>query len=306
LDIINYKRKAIWNVPYITGIYLIKREIVAAYPNIYNKNTNLDIDMRFAHNLRLENMFMHVINMNAYGYIIDNLPVPANAVTMPSPSPSFQILVPLLDINNPQWAEQCIHPLYIKLLDKIVNKDTNAIANLCSEPCPDVFTFPLFTPVFCEKLLELAESKNMWSDGRSDKVDARINNYENVPTQDVHLKQLGLETLWAHIVSKYIAPIAYERYSTYKTKNVNIAFIVKYSMTGQKELMPHHDASVYTLNVCLNKDYEGGGCRFIRQKYDLVNKDIGYATIHPGRLTHYHSGLPITSGTRYILVSFIN
>lgn len=27
---------------------------------------------------------------------------------------------------------------------------------------------------------------------------------------------------------------------------------------------------------------------------------------HPGRVTHFHEGLPTTSGTRYILVSFVN
>ena len=32
----------------------------------------------------------------------------------------------------------------------------------------------------------------------------------------------------------------------------------------------------------------------------------GWATIHPGRLTHYHEGLPITSGKRFIFVSFVN
>ena len=32
----------------------------------------------------------------------------------------------------------------------------------------------------------------------------------------------------------------------------------------------------------------------------------GWAIIHPGRLTHYHEGLPITSGKRFIFVSFVN
>ena len=42
------------------------------------------------------------------------------------------------------------------------------------------------------------------------------------------------------------------------------------------------------------------------QNKTIVNKDIGSIIIHPGRITHYHEGLPINSGTRYILVSFIN
>ena len=77
-------------------------------------------------------------------------------------------------------------------------------------------------------------------------------------------------------------------------------------MDGQKELRPHHDSSVYTLNVCLNDEFEGGGCEFIKQGLTVVNKDIGSVLLHPGKLTHYHQGLPITSGVRYILVCFIN
>jgi len=95
-------------------------------------------------------------------------------------------------------------------------------------------------------------------------------------------------------------------YSNYKTKNINISFVVKYSMDGQKELMPHHDSSTYTINICLNNDFEGGGCRFVRQNYTLNNKSIGHAAMHPGRLTHYHEGLQITNGKRFILVCFIN
>ena len=77
-------------------------------------------------------------------------------------------------------------------------------------------------------------------------------------------------------------------------------------MDGQQNLSPHHDSSTYTVNIALNDEYEGGGCRFIRQDVKLLNQKISYSSIHPGRLTHYHEGLPITSGKRYILVSFIN
>ena len=88
---------------------------------------------------------------------------------------------------------------------------------------------------------------------------------------------------------------------------MNISFIVKYSLDkdGQKDLKPHHDSSTYTVNVCLNDDFEGGGCHFIHKNVTVVNKNIGRICIHPGKYTHYHKGLPITTGERYILVSFI-
>ena len=99
-------------------------------------------------------------------------------------------------------------------------------------------------------------------------------------------------------------------YNNYKTKDINLAFVVKYSVENQQSLEPHHDASVYTVNIALNRgngiDYDGGGCRFIRQNYILRNQDPGMCCVHPGRLTAYHEGLSVTAGTRYILVSFIN
>ncbi len=99
-------------------------------------------------------------------------------------------------------------------------------------------------------------------------------------------------------------------YNGYKTKDVNLAFVVKYHYKDQASLAPHHDASTYTVNIALNRgngiDYSGGGCRFIRQNFVLKNTNPGTCSIHPGRLTAYHEGLPVTDGTRYILVSFIN
>ena len=151
----------------------------------------------------------------------------------------------------------------------------------------------------------MAENTNSWSQGGQKHYDKRIGNVENHPTQDIHMKEIGLEDMWKFIVETYIKPIIWKEYH-YSTRDINISFIVKYSMDGQKQLRPHHDSSTYTVNICLNSDFEGGGCHFIRQNKTIINKDIGSMIIHPGRLTHYHKGLPITQGTRYILVSFIN
>ena len=95
----------------------------------------------------------------------------------------------------------------------------------------------------------------------------------------------------------------------YKAGNYHIAFIVKYDAEkGQSSLQGHHDASVYTTNIalCDGNDYEGGGIKFHTKNITLLNKDKGYLCLHPGRVTHYHEGLPITRGKRYVLVSFNN
>ncbi|CAB0004736.1 unnamed protein product [Nesidiocoris tenuis] len=82
-----------------------------------------------------------------------------------------------------------------------------------------------------------------------------------------------------------------------------------YKPDEQPSLRPHHDSSTYTINLALNKpgvDYTGGGCRFIRYNCSVTNTRVGWLLMHPGRLTHYHEGLKVTSGTRYIVISFVD
>ena len=80
-------------------------------------------------------------------------------------------------------------------------------------------------------------------------------------------------------------------------------FIIKYESTGQAALELHHDSSDFTILTALNDDFEGGGTWFHNQK-TLVKNPVGGATFHPGAITHLHGGRPVSSGVRYIIVSF--
>lgn len=51
---------------------------------------------------------------------------------------------------------------------------------------------------------------------------------------------------------------------------------------------------------------QGGGCRFHRYNCSVKDMRKGWSLMHPGRLTHLHEGLPVTRGTRYIIVSFVD
>lgn len=105
-------------------------------------------------------------------------------------------------------------------------------------------------------------------------------------------------------------PLTEKLYPGYYTKaQFDLAFVVRYKPDEQPSLMPHHDASTFTINIALNRvgeDYEGGGCRFLRYNCSVRAPRKGWALMHPGRLTHYHEGLPTTKGTRYIAVSFVD
>ena len=134
--------------------------------------------------------------------------------------------------------------------------------------------------------------------------------YEPVPTRDIHLNQIGLKSVWREILQRFVRPVAAFHYMGYTLDgSQTLDFVVKYTAEGQAFLRPHHDASTMTLNVALNQggvDYLGGGTRFLRQNCTQKDLTPGWGLIFPGRLTHYHEGLTVTNGTRYILVSFID
>lgn len=302
LDIVNSVKKGCWNVPYIADIYLIKRNIIEQNPNVYTSNNYLEIDMRMCHNFRENNILMYVTNMSEFGYF--NFEPYTESKQNINININTDINIQDLLLNKSAWEEKYLHPEYFQNKDKLDKLR-------CVEVCYDVFNFPLFSQAFCDELIAMIKTYGKWSHGEGNHYDPRLgeNYYENFPTTDIHLFEIKLDVVWESIVHTYIAPMAKYLYSGYKTKNINISFIVKYDVNGQKELEAHHDASTYTVNIALNQagiDYQGGGCRFIRQNYTLNNQDPGMCCIHPGRLTHYHEGLPVTAGTRYILVSFIN
>uniref|UniRef100_A0A8I6GFD5 Procollagen-lysine,2-oxoglutarate 5-dioxygenase 1 n=1 Tax=Rattus norvegicus TaxID=10116 RepID=A0A8I6GFD5_RAT len=202
--------------------------------------------------------------------------------------------------SNPEdWKEKYIHENYTKAL----------AGKLVETPCPDVYWFPIFTEVACDELVEEMEHYGQWSLG--DNKDNRIQGgYENVPTIDIHMNQITFEREWHKFLVEYIAPLTEKLYPGYYTKaQFDLAFVVRYKPDEQPSLMPHHDASTFTINIALNRvgeDYEGGGCRFLRYNCSVRAPRKGWALMHPGRLTHYHEGLPTTKGTRYIAVSFVD
>jgi GR25 family glycosyltransferase involved in LPS biosynthesis len=291
--IIDRKRTGCWNVPYINGVFLVNRNVFNKVPNIYLDSSELDIDMRFCKNLRDNGVHMYAINSNIYGYI--------------GTSEKINSEVTLFDVATRQkeWEKKYLHPKFNENLSNLQNHEYK-------ELCDGIYSFPLFSETFCQEIIQLSEKTGGWSGGKDNHADSRLGQgyYENVPTVDIQLFQMKLDQQWNFIVRNYIAAVARVLYNNYKTKDVNLAFVVKYDVEGQQALSPHHDASTYTVNIALNRgdgiDYNGGGCRFVRQNFVLKNQPVGTCSIHPGRLTAYHEGLPVTEGTRFILVSFIN
>ncbi|KAI5705962.1 procollagen-lysine,2-oxoglutarate 5-dioxygenase [Diaphorina citri] len=285
--------KGIWNVPYITNCYLMKTSVIKAtnIKTIYTLNS-MDYDMAFCTNLRNKGIHLKIDSTQEYGHLVDS----ENFDPQKTNPEVYEL------IRNPlDWDLRYIHPEYQKsLLPDTVN----------NQPCPDVFWFPIVTEKFCHEFVQIMEAYGQWSDGTNN--DKRLETgYEAVPTRDIHMKQVGLAGVWAEFLRKYVVPLQEREFIGYHHEPVRapMSFVVRYRPDEQPSLRPHHDSSTYTINIALNQvgvDYEGGGCRFIRYNCNVTATRMGWMLMHPGRLTHYHEGLQVTQGTRYIMISFVD
>ncbi|XP_055696089.1 procollagen-lysine,2-oxoglutarate 5-dioxygenase isoform X1 [Lutzomyia longipalpis] len=289
LDIVNNKKRGIWNVPYISSCYLVKKKVLKKLSYVHE---SYDPDMAMCHHLRTNNIFMHVDNLEDYGHLVNG-----DQFNVRNTRPDFYMLLS----NQRDWERRYIHPDYAKHLEPNANR---------TQPCPDVYWFPIATEEFCNDLVAIMENFGRWSDGSNQ--DKRLEGgYEAVPTRDIHMNQVGLEKMWLKFLHLYVRPLQEAVFIGYfhdPPKSL-MNFVVRYRPDEQPFLRPHHDSSTYTINIALNRvgiDYTGGGCRFLRYNCSVEATKMGWMLMHPGRLTHFHEGLRTTSGTRYIMISFVD
>ncbi|XP_076452068.1 procollagen-lysine,2-oxoglutarate 5-dioxygenase 1-like [Babylonia areolata] len=292
MDIVEDKKLGLWNVPFVTNAMLIQGHKLKDLRNAYNYSPDLDPDMSFCRRSRDLGHFMYATNIKRYGHLVH-----------PDGFETFRTINELYNIfENPfDWEARYLHESYAEALEE------NAEIEM---PCPDVYWFPVMSDTFCDEFVAVMSASDQWSDGSHS--DPRLaGGYENVPTVDLHMNQVGYERHWLHILDTYIRPLQEKVFIGYfhRPPHSIMNFIVRYRPHEQPSLRPHHDSSTYTINIALNRpgiDFEGGGCRFIRYNCSITSPRKGWMFMHPGRLTHYHEGLTVTNGTRYIMISFVD
>ncbi|XP_056155998.1 multifunctional procollagen lysine hydroxylase and glycosyltransferase LH3 [Lampris incognitus] len=294
IDIVQGKRIGVWNVPYITQVYLVRASVLRsklAQVSLYIQE-GMDADMVFCRTIRDQGVFMFVSNRDEFGRLLST----SNYNTSRLRPDMWQIF------DNPvDWREKYVHENYSRIFEEE--------ENFVHQPCPDVYWFPAFSEKMCDDMIDTMEDYGQWSGGKH--TDERLTGgYENVPTVDIHMNQVGFEKEWLKFLKEYILPVTEKLYPGYYPKGQAIMnFVVRYRPDEQPSLRPHHDSSTFTINIALNNkglDYQGGGCRFLRYDCKVESPRKGWSFMHPGRLTHYHEGLPTTQGTRYIMVSFVD
>ncbi|EDW19270.1 procollagen-lysine,2-oxoglutarate 5-dioxygenase [Drosophila mojavensis] len=289
VDIVKRNLIGMFNVPHVTTIYLIKK---SAFDAVKFEHKELDPDMAMSDSLRDAGVFMYVSNERYFGHLIN-----ADNFNTTVARPDFYTLFS----NRYDWTLKYIHPNYSTQLNESV---------VIPQPCPDVYWFQIVTDAFCDDLVAIMEAYGKWSDGSNS--DTRLEGgYEAVPTRDIHMRQVGLDALYLKFLQMFVRPLQERVFMGYfhDPPRSLMNFMVRYKPDEQPSLRPHHDSSTYTINIAMNRvgiDYEGGGCRFLRYNCSVTETKKGWMLMHPGRLTHFHEGLLVTKGTRYIMISFID
>ncbi len=126
------------------------------------------------------------------------------------------------------------------------------LAFVRTEAATGVYSFPAFTREFCVKLLD--EIDHFAASGLPSSRPNSMNNY------GVILDDLGLTAMVAALRTRFFVPLTRHLYPDHGGGSLDQhhAFAVEYSMTTDRELGFHHDASDVTLNVCLGQEFSGG------------------------------------------------
>ena len=155
----------------------------------------------------------------------------------------------------------------------------------------DILLIDFLTPSMCDSIIEVSERH-----GGFNPLD-----YDDVPGQELRMKEInlweGIRKHWANSVSDVIQ----EYWTMCGWYGLRDAFLIKYTMDGQRELRVHTDASLVTGSVKLNDDYTGGELYFPRQKFSNKDVPVGKCILFPGQVTHCHTSKKLLSGTKYSL-----
>jgi GR25 family glycosyltransferase involved in LPS biosynthesis len=225
-------------------------------------------------------------DMNAYSLKECIVSQTSNSKTSKTSSNSFASNIYLTkDVDK--WSSMYINPA-------LKNKEYDLIVD---EPIPDVLHLHAFKKEFCNEVIRLAEECGKWTKDR----------HYYYPTHDMLINEFQLHDAYDMFLNTYIYPLVKsnfvltgDKWKKFSSEN----FIIKYTPENQGHLSLHHDDSAFSTVLTLNDEYEGGGTWFSKQK-KLVKGEVGELTIHPGQITHRHGARPVTSGVRYVLVSFI-
>uniref|UniRef100_H3C613 Procollagen-lysine, 2-oxoglutarate 5-dioxygenase 3 n=1 Tax=Tetraodon nigroviridis TaxID=99883 RepID=H3C613_TETNG len=231
IEIVQGKRIGLWNVPYITQVYLIKGSVLRSRLSQLSLFLDQEMDIETG-------IFLFVSNRDEFGRLVTS----SNFNTSRLHPDMWQFDNPLVEHD---WKEKYVHENYSRIFEEQ--------ESFVEQPCPDVYWFPAFSEKMCDHLVETMEAHGQWSSG-GHKDERLSGGYENVPTVDTHMNQIGFEKEWLRFLRDYIVPVTEKLYPGYYPRAQAIMnFVVRYRPDEQPSLRPHHDSSTFTINIALNR-----------------------------------------------------
>jgi len=148
MDIVQGNRQGLWNVPYVSGAYLVQGHLLhdpERRPSFNEPGS--DPDMAFMADLRQKGVFIYVSNRLDWGHLV-------NADEFETKRVHNELWE--IASNQYDWERRYLHENYSDSLEEGAN---------FSQPCPDVYWFPVVTDRFADELVEEMEAFGGWSDG---------------------------------------------------------------------------------------------------------------------------------------------
>jgi predicted 2-oxoglutarate/Fe(II)-dependent dioxygenase YbiX len=179
------------------------------------------------------------------------------------------------------------------------NWGTSSQRDICEsvrEVCTDVLAIQFLSPAYCRMLTTFLD----------DAADFHCNPNDAFAAPEIQLRNISLqiERSFEQAVIRHLAPIMSAKW-TVLPASIHPPFIIRYSIDTQVSMKRHHDMhSDVSISINLNDEFQGGGLYFSRQNYCTNSLPVGTAVLFPGRVTHLHEALQITSGKRYVLTAW--
>lgn len=201
------------------------------------------------------------------------------------------------------WQPNWFDPAFMECLASTTPAQFGtALMSITTQVAEGVYSFPLFSPLYCELLLE--ETNNF----EHTKLFKSRPNSMNI--QGLVINDIGLESMIDALIAQYLLPITTYLYPLDGGSSLDHhhSFIVQYECDGDVNLDMHTDDSDITLNVCISPKFTGGELDFCghrgkknHRKYQgLYQHALGRGVLHLG--THRHGARDIRSGQRSNLI----
>eukprot|EP01062_Namystynia_karyoxenos_P000277 TRINITY_DN10087_c0_g1_i1.p1 TRINITY_DN10087_c0_g1~~TRINITY_DN10087_c0_g1_i1.p1 ORF type:complete len:572 (+),score=182.14 TRINITY_DN10087_c0_g1_i1:89-1717(+) len=165
----------------------------------------------------------------------------------------------------------------------------------------EVYSFPLFTPEFCDTFVE--ELYSFYASKLPAKRPNSMNNY------GVIVNDIGMEPMLDVLQREVLAPLSAAFYPGIGSNlDHHHSFVVRYKMGEDLGLDMHTDDSDVTFNCCMGRQFQGAGLQFCgdlgmpdhRAATLLYQHQKGRCVFHLGR--RRHGADDITDGERLNLI----